>query len=156
LKQKIISVIKIIIGRYFHIEENWAFTGSLNHYLQGIDILPNDIDIITTQQGVLCMSNCLVEFCIEKPQYKESKNLRSYFGVFKINDKRIEVMAELENKIEELWIKHSDWENNIIWVQLENIKIPCLKLEYELNIYQRLGLMERSILIEKQIKNRAN
>ena len=142
------QVIKVIAQSFSCLKEDWAITGSFNHYLQGIDIVPNDIDIITTKKGIYAISEILNSYCIQNTIYKESKNLKSYFGKFKMQYTKIDIMAEVENKVDNIWLKHQDWENNIVNVKVSpNLILPCLKLNYELLIYQRLRFEERSNLI---------
>ena len=150
----ILSVANIICHHFLELEEKWAFTGSFNHSLHGIDILPNDIDIITTELGLSKISTLLSQFCIQEAIYKESYYIRSFFGMFEIQDIRIEVMAELENKIKGVWLKHEKWEDNIIWIDNNtHYKIPCLTLNYELEIYQQLGFVERSNMIKRRLED---
>ena len=74
--------------------------------------------------------------------------------MFEIQDIRIEVMAELENKIKGVWLKHEKWEDNIIWIDNNtHYKIPCLTLNYELEIYQQLGFVERSNMIKRRLED---
>jgi len=133
---------------------SWGLIGSMNHYIQGIDIIPKDIDLITTREGVFAISECLKEFEIQKSEFLSQHSIRSYYGVFKVQEIRIEVMGEIEYLLADgHWHTHENWSENIICVTLGDITIPCIALHYELAIYSKLGYTQRAALIREKIEN---
>jgi len=146
------EVITFLVKRLKGIYEKWAITGSFGQALQGIDIEPADIDIISTQNGVWEIQSIFREFIKQEVHYSKVKSLRSYFGVMEINSCRVEFFGEIENLLSNnSWESHIGWEKNITEVIIDKIKVPVLTLEYELLVCQKLFKLERASLIEMRI-----
>lgn len=129
----------------------WALTGSMNHFLQGVKTLnPSDIDIITTEKAIYTIAEVLKSHIIVPLAFRETDTLRSFFAVFLIHSVRVEIMANIEDKVHEKWISsHHHWEDNIVHIEINKCEIPCLSLEFEFHIYQKLNQPNRCIAIKK-------
>jgi hypothetical protein len=99
-----IKVLKIIFKKLRGKKVNWVLIGSSSLALEGMKIKPKDIDILTTKKGAFEFNKVFKKWEIESVKFKESKFFRSYFGEFKIEGVRVEVMGKLERKIEGKWI----------------------------------------------------
>ena len=118
--------------------------------VQGVQIIPNDIDILTDKKGFylfrdIFSCNIHMEF-----KYSKLKKSRSFFGSLKINGVIIEVMAELENKFNDEWEFHQGLTQKKI-IPYSNIRIPVIPLSYEKYICDQLKRKEKAILIENVI-----
>jgi len=137
-----------------YMSEKWAIIGSFGQVLQGVNIVPNDIDIITTKEGVLKIQSIFKEFVIQKVSYSTTDSMRSYFGVIEINFCKIEFFGEIENLLSNnSWEAHIEWEKNITEIIIGKIKVPVITLEYELIVCNKLFNVERAALIENKLSS---
>ena len=74
----------------------WRIGGSSCLFIQGVNINPSDIEIITTKKGAEIICQIFNEF-VDKPLHElEIKDLgRCYFGTLKIDGIQIEIQGEL-------------------------------------------------------------
>ncbi len=136
--------------------EKWAVTGSFGQVLQGVNVVPKDIDIISTRVGVRKIQSILKEFTQHKVSYSATNSMRSYFGVIEINSCKIEFFGEIENLLKNnTWEPHIEWEKNITEIVIDSIVVPVITLEYELLICNKLFITERAILIEKRLSSQS-
>ena len=78
---------------------NWVLIGSTNHALQGVDVKPNDIDILTDKEGAYAIGEALKEYVIEEVHIKESETMKSHYGKFNINDVEVEILNSPFNSL---------------------------------------------------------
>jgi hypothetical protein len=116
---------------------NWVLIGSSSLALEGMKIKPKDIDILTTKKGVFEFNKVFKKWEIESVKFKESKFFRSYFGEFKIEGVRVEVMGKLERKIEGKWIPIFQKITSKKWVKIGKAKIPIPSLKDQFQIYKK-------------------
>jgi len=136
------------------LEFPWALTGSMNHFFQGVNIFPMDIDLISTRTGVFAIEERLKEFGTQKSEYHTQPSIRSYYGIFKVHEIQMEVMGEIENLLHDgQWYGHDRWMEHILCLPFENTSIPCLTLNYEYEVYTKLGFLRRAKLILEKIEN---
>lgn len=147
---KYLQPLKSISELLSNVPDNWAIVGSMNHYIQGLNLVPKDIDIITTKKGIFVIEEALQKYSIKKVNYYEKDTIRSFYGKFSIASMNVELFSEIENRIDNKWNKHPDWKASIIHCRLDNIVFPLLSLEYESYIYKILGMKER----ERKILNK--
>jgi D-hexose-6-phosphate mutarotase len=74
----------------------WA--GSLSLALQGIDVEPHDIDLLTDRQGAYRINAMLKKYEKKRVGYSETEKLSSYFGVFEIQGVKVEVMGDYRER----------------------------------------------------------
>jgi len=149
--KKFFPALKIVIVKLLNADLIYAFTGSFNHFLQGVLVYPKDLDIITTTSGAYVIDQLLNEYNTRPVKFEETQYLRSHYGCFLIEDSILEVMGNVENKVDTKWQKHIDWKYNMVNVKTQGLNVPCLSLEYELEIYKKLKLLDRVSLIEDRL-----
>jgi len=126
----------------------WAIVGSCNLLLQGIDITPNDIDIITTEDGIEKIYNNLKKFALGKIEFSHQLKFPSQKADFNIDGIDIEVIGEEKNKG-----AYVNDRLKIEYIVLKNSKIPVASLKSEKNAYNKLGREERVKLIDQIIQS---
>jgi len=151
LIDKYASVVEKITLLLSNVSDDWAFVGSMNHYIQGVRLVPNDIDIITTKEGIFKIEEVLRKYSTRKVNYSNKKLIRSFYGEFVVDSIKIELFSEIENRINGKWHEHPEWEGCIIKYLFNGIEIPLLPLEYELLVYKRLGMKQRERKLLNQI-----
>jgi len=98
IPDKIKSALKIIYDRIQSQDIFWILSGSASLAIQGVDVQINDdIDIATDKKGAQKIDKLLSGFRIKKPDYSSTNRYRSYFGVYKIGDVKVEVMGEFQS-----------------------------------------------------------
>jgi len=152
MKESFNIALKMIAIRLNNSNINWAITGSVGHLILGVHVYPKDIDIITDVDGAYKIEKIFNDYIIKNVQYSIQKKMKSYFGVLKINGIDIEIMGNVKNLISGEWVPHVDWNNNIIYATIDDIKIPVLSLDYEYKIYKMLNKLSRLKLIEQRLK----
>jgi hypothetical protein len=149
-----ISALIWIFDKLDSLNIKWAITGSMSHKVQGVNVLPRDIDIITTQCGAKKISILLDIYSIKVLKYRESERIRSYFSVFEYKNIEFDVFAEIENKVSDTFkMYHNYWEQNIIKIEINDRDIPFLALEYDMEVYKNLNMGKRVLLINDVISN---
>lgn len=153
LKPVFIEILNKLYSRMTSTRIKWAITGSLSHALQGIEIIPNDIDILTDKHGAFSIEQLFSEFVYQQVAFSTKGAIRSFYGVLLIDDIRVDIIGDIENKNERgSWEPHADWDNNIFYLNITNFSVPVLNLEYEYKIYNRLREYERTEILRKKLK----
>lgn len=74
---------------------SWAVDGSLSLTLQGLNVAPHDIDILTDVDGAYRIQESLMDFAVKPLGHSKSEKYDSHFGVFHIKGVRVDVMGDL-------------------------------------------------------------
>ncbi len=130
---------------------NWALVGSTNLAIQGVDIKPHDIDILTDRKGVYAIGKFLKKFEKASIMFRETKQFKSNFGIFEIDNVKIEVMENLQNRIKNKWVVTNDLSKRR-FIEFEGIELPVIPLEEEYKTYKKLGRIEKANKIKKLIE----
>lgn len=128
-----------------------VLSGSTSLYLQGVNIEVNDLDILTDSYGAEYFDNVLKEFCIKKSEYSITDKYKSHFGIYEIDNVKIDIMGEFQYKL-----KSGEWSipnhtNKIYLFKYDNIEIPVLSLEQELVEYQNTGKKDTILKINEKL-----
>lgn len=145
LNQNFIDTLKLVANRLTSNGFIWAVIGSTNLALQGVDIVPRDMDIISTMDVLPKIKSIFPEYEVAEMEERVSATSGSYWRVvMHINDIEIEVLGEKENGIyaDRLLAGHK------VDVTIDGVNISCLALESELQAYRDTGRQNRVDLIE--------
>jgi ribosomal protein S18 acetylase RimI-like enzyme len=124
---------------------NWALTGSLSFALQGVPVEVHDIDIQTDRAGAYEIERRFSDLITRKVEFSEAAGIRSYFGAFVIDGIEVEVMGDIQKRLED-----GSWEHPVSlgrhkkWIEVQRMKIPVLSLEYEYDAYLKLGRKDKA------------
>jgi predicted nucleotidyltransferase len=121
--------------------------GSTNHALQGMNVEPNDLDILVNYNVLDKIKDIFKGFKIKEE--KESQNCESKKVLYEIDGVEVEFCCEYEHGI---YIRNIDL-NDIIYVTFDDMKIPCYKLQKEAQIYKKFGRVEKAERISNFIKD---
>jgi predicted nucleotidyltransferase len=114
----------------------WA--GSLSLALQGIDVEPHDIDLLTDRQGAYRINAMLKKYEKKRVGYSETEKLSSYFGVFEIQGVKVEVMGDYRERQGTKWVSLSRILADPKIIEVDGVRIPVCSLEDHLVSYRRL------------------
>lgn len=131
----------------------WVITGSTGMILQGMSLDPNDIDIQTNEAGANAIERTFSDNVVREVEFVENDDIRSHFGELEINGIKIELMGDLQKKINGEWEKPIDINKYKEIVEIDGNEFPVMSLKYEYYAYLRLGREKRAKKIRKWIRN---
>ncbi len=149
--------LKVLRKLYERLKENnvnWVVTGSLGFALHGVPVEPHDIDIQTDKEGAYEIEHLFSEFVVEPVGFRESRRIRSHFGVLIIDGIKVEIMGDIQKKVNDEWEPPVDINKHKRFVQIEGMEIPVLDLEYEYQAYLKLGRVEKAKMLEEFLEER--
>ena len=149
IPQAHLKVLRKLYERLNDSNVNWVITGSLGFALQGVPVEPHDIDVQTDK-----IERLFSEFVVEPVRFKESERIRSHFGALMIDRIKVEIMGDIQKKVNEEWEPPVDINRYKRFVQIEGMKIPVLDLEYEYQAYLKLGRVEKAKMLKKFLEER--
>jgi len=142
IDRQFVNALRIITSELENEEINWVLGGSVNLALQGVDVSPRDIDIVTDKQGAFKIGELLKDYEIKKVGLTRSEKFSSYLGKFRIKGLEVEVIGSLRTKTSKgKWAKSFKPKHKVT-LKLKEMKIPASPLEVELKAYEILGRTE--------------
>jgi len=140
--EEFFETLKILVEKLKGID--FAVLGTYNLYLQGIKIVPHDLDLITDDDGIYkIVSIFKSELIINEGGHKETE--------FDIGNVKIHVVSNINNKY------RPPFRNAIVWIERKGTKIPCMSLESEVSFYEKINREKdknKVELIRKRITNK--
>jgi hypothetical protein len=115
----------------------WVLAGSLSLALQGVDVEPHDIDLLTDRQGAFRINAILKKYEKKKVDYSETEKVSSLLGVFEIQGVKVEVMGDYREKQGIEWVSLSKRLANPKIIEVDGIRIPVSPLDDQLVSYKR-------------------
>jgi len=142
INQHHLKALRTVCEKLKDADVNWVLGGSTNLALQGVDLNPRDIDILTDREGAFTIEKLIKDYKIKSVEFTKSEKIASYQGKFRVEGVEVEVMGALQIKTAKAWTKPlKPWRKRIL--KTEGIEIPVNPLEIELRAYRRLGRMDR-------------
>ncbi len=146
-----IDALRIIVDKFKGQYINWTLIGSMSLAIQGVNVQAHDIDILTDVENADKIAEILKEFIIEPMHNKTNSQFKSYYGLFKINNVQVEVIADLERIYNNEWIKAERPRIKLI-KRFEDMTLPLLELQEEYNAYIAMGRTEKANKILETIE----
>ncbi|MDR1705161.1 MAG: hypothetical protein LBS19_10840 [Clostridiales bacterium] len=153
LSEKHESVLRILYNLFINEDMTWALTGSTAFCIQGMLLVPDDIDIQTDHAGAYRINELLKPYVKQPVSFSTStsKHIRSHFGRFEIDGVLVEVMGDIQKKLYNGWEKVTDLKPIIHFINYKGMKLPVLSLSYESAAYRKMGRVERAEEIDRFI-----
>lgn len=131
---------------------DWFLIGSNALILQGLNLQPNDIDILTTKEGIQEINNIFSEYITKSLTFSEDANFSSYKLELNIDGIIIEIIGNPINKLpgKNMWGENKKIKKIII--NHNNFEIPCVPLAQHYNAYIMLGRFEKAEKIKKVLE----
>ncbi|MDD3102442.1 MAG: hypothetical protein PHE59_04850 [Patescibacteria group bacterium] len=140
--KKINKVLEIISEKLKSVD--YAFIGSVNLYIQGLKIKPRDIDILTTPEIIKEIDEILKEYLTKEIYFDESEGRNSFRSFYEIDGMEIEVLGNVNNIS-----RKPDSLKDKIYIEFDKIKLPCMPLNNELDMYEKIDRKEKVEMIKK-------
>jgi hypothetical protein len=148
-----IEALKIITSKLATTDIRWAVYASGALALQGVDIIPDDLDIITDAKGASVMHGLLGEYEAKSFKKTPSDKFKSDpFILFLIKGVRVEVAGDFCIKTGDRWILMSYLLDTATTICLGDMKIPTPTLHEMVMVYQMMG-REKDLAKIKKIEN---
>lgn len=149
IPERFVKVIKMIHGKLTGSDIVWALTGSTSFAIQGLDVVPKDIDIQTDKEGAYRIEELFSEYVVERVKFKESELIRSHFGKLVIDGIDVEIMGDIQKKVDGNWEPPVNLPQYILFVDFQGLKLPVLSLEYEAEAYRKLHRYDRARVLSE-------
>ncbi len=149
INSRILSVLRILVECLKSEDICWTVTASCSVALQGVDVNPNDIDILSDKHGAIRIGVLLKKHEVKPVSFSRTDTFESYFGTYDIEGTKVEVMGDLRVKLDDTWIPMSYRLKSIIHVQIDSLNIPVISLYDELLFYEKLGREKDKVNILK-------
>jgi len=148
LNKKFKQALKIIHKKLKENNIKWALIGSVNICLQGIDVKPNDLDIVVELKDLEKVKEIFSDY--NPPNINELKPLSKLDTKkselkFEIDKIEIQIIGEAEKR---LYVKDL-LNNKLVKIKIGNAKIPCFSLKTEAETYLELNRINRVKLIKE-------
>jgi hypothetical protein len=131
----------------------WVVTGSAGFALQGVPVVVHDLDVQTDAEGAYQIANCFAKAVIEPVRLWDSGSMRSHFGVLQLAGVRVEVMGDISKRnCDGSWDNPPDLPLLTRWVEVADLPIPVLALEYEYEAYRRMGRLDKANLLRRWLE----
>ncbi len=150
--EKILKALELICRRLNCSGVRWVVGGSASLALQGVEVLPEDIDIITDMEGAYRMQEILGDFIVEPVRFSSNEVFSSHYGVFEVEGVRVEVMGELRIRAGSEWVNLSKRLENPLYVNILDLMVPVSRLEDHLRSYRLLNRPKDREKIQKILK----
>jgi len=149
IEPKVIQVLRIVTGKLKGKNVSWVLIGSTSLALQGVDIKPKDVDILTSKGGAFEIGELLKEYEVEPVRLKKSELFESFFGEFNVNGIEVEVMGDMKEKVCDKWVSLSSRLVCPKIVEIEGMRIPVSSLLEQQKSYEQLGRRKDPVRVRK-------
>lgn len=145
----------------------WAIGGDVGEILQGVNVKPDHISILTTKPGCEEISKRLNTFRVSIPFMTDRElarkaeidlkhypiTVRSYLAEFNIDGQRLDVHGDLQIRVANWdWGDPLDYEPE--YVQVVTSRVPVLPLQLKTELYTGLGWLDRVKKIREAMARR--
>ena len=129
----------------------WILSGSTSLVLQGVKIIPHDIDILTDKTWAKQLDLLLSDYCIKKSEFSGTEKYRSYFGVYMIQWIKVEVMGEMQYRQQDNTRSPVNQTHPTFFCVFQENEFPILSLEHELREYIAMWRMDTAQKIKEKL-----
>ena len=154
ISQVYLNVLRKLYARVSNAEVSWAVTGSLGLALQGLPLEPRDIDIQTDEAGAYKIERLFPESVTKKVRFSPAERVRSHLGALLIDGIKVEIMGDIEKRLSDgMWEPPPDLAHHRRFVEVEEMQVPVLSLEYEQRAYLKLGRTEQAEMLRRWVQD---
>lgn len=129
----------------------WAVTASANLALRGFPVEPGDVDVMTDAADIHRIAEAFAPHVtrpIRPPEDAEHGNIRSSFGALEIVGTEVELMGDVEHRVDGEWVPADDVKSTREFLSVAGRRVPVMPLDHERRAYRAIGRDERVALID--------
>jgi len=141
------ETLKFVAEKLNGIQLRWALIGSANLSLQGMDVVPNDVDILVDFLDKKKVGDLFLEE--KKISDSKLKNGEGEENTYLIEGVEVQFCFEYSHGFYFQFFENDRFEK----IKLESVEIPCNRLEDEALAYEYLGRKEKAESIKEFLKN---
>lgn len=142
-----------IIDRRLREGVTWALTGSVGFVLQGVPVVPHDIDVQTDEPGAYEIERRFATHVLRPVTFSSTDWIRSHFGALRIEGITVEIMGGGQKRLPDgTWEDPVDVTTHRPFVEVAGISVPLLSLEYEYEAYLCLGRTETAAMLQSHLR----
>jgi hypothetical protein len=147
----IMDALKIITQSLESKNIEWIVITSCGLALQGLDIHPDDIDILTNEEGFTQIAALLNNYANKQLKILPSEKFSSPIRKFLIGTCNVEVMCnfKIRSAVEGAWLNMNKMLLHKNIIEVEKCKIPVLPLLQSAEMYALMGREKDIIKIQK-------
>ncbi len=123
---------------------DYRLVGGAALALRGLDVELNDLDLEMSKSDAYAFEERFAESVVVPVTWRETETLRAHYGRLEIDGVPVDVMAELERRIDGRWVPTFGATHET--VDLGGVAISVLSLEEEPLAYLRRGRLDRVAL----------
>jgi len=156
--EKFLKALKVLCERLEGRGVRWVVGGSLSLALQGVDVQPEDIDLITDEEGAYRIQEILSDFLVRPVRYSSTGAFSSHYGIFEVEGVRIEVMGGLRVHAKGRAVDLTERLDRPVYVKIGDLTVPLSRLDDHLESYRLLDRPKDREKIQKileQLKNQS-
>ncbi len=156
INSRFVDVLKMIHEKLTPHRIEWVVIGSVSLALQGVDIEPKDIDILTNKEDALKTNILLKNFVTSPVKLMRSERFESYRGTFQVNGIDIDIIGDFRVLIDNSWLSLSERLLTRKFIEVENITLSVSPLRDQLtmyNILQRKTDIRKIQTIEEKLRD---
>ena len=144
MNNKFLNALKLVSSKLNESSVKWMLCGTTNYVLQGIDVHPNDIDISISHKDLEKIRKIFSEY--NQSEINDLSNGEGQEFKFDVDGVEVQICADYEHGF---YYKQS---NKIKILNIDDIKIPALKLEAEIECCEHLKRPEKVKMLKEFLK----
>ncbi len=148
-----LAVLRKLYNRLEETDIVWVLTGSLGLAIKGIPLTPHDIDIQTDRAGVDEFARIFADDLVQEPFFWETQHTQSWVAQFEMEGIQVEVMGDMRHRDEEGgWDDPPNLEAVRLYIQVAEMRVPTLSLDFEEEAYRSMGRYDKAALIGQYLR----
>ncbi len=148
-----LAVLRKLYNRLEETDIVWVLTGSLGLAIKGIPLTPNDIDIQTDRAGVNEFARIFADDLEQEPFFWETQHTQSWVAKFEMDGIQVEVMGDMRHRDEDGgWDDPPNLEAVRLYIQVAEMRVPTLSLDFEEEAYRSMGRYDKASLIGQYLR----
>ena len=148
-----LAVLRKLYARLEETDIVWVLTGSTGLAIKGIPLTPHDIDIQTDRAGVEAFARIFADDLVQEPFFWETQHTRSWVAKFEMDGIQVEVMGDMRHRDEDGgWEEPPNLEAVRLYIQVAEMRVPTLSLDFEEEAYRSMGRNDKAALIAQYLR----
>jgi hypothetical protein len=149
-EKKFLKALEIIHKRFKKNNIKWALVGSANMRLQGMDVFPNDLDVVVSLQDLEKVSSIFSDFDASSVQELNGiTDCPAWEVKVNIGDVDVQILAENTTG----WYGRELACSKLINIRLGEIVIPCFSLDIDARVYEEINQKHKADMIRKFLRS---